>query len=121
MRVHILALDLHVGAVAQPPLDHRCDLGRGTPLQLRIDARGLALDMPIDHHAATAIACMPFGHEVSVPGAELGRIEGASCARLTPDQGITDGERGIGDPLQADIGSCCIKRKQETPVTQSPR
>jgi hypothetical protein len=34
MAIDVLALDLHVGAVAEHPFNHRRNLGRGTPFEL---------------------------------------------------------------------------------------
>src|SRR5438874_1237066 len=38
----------------------------------------MLLDMPINHHPFAAIAKMPFGHQVLVPRAKLGRVR---CTR----------------------------------------
>jgi hypothetical protein len=90
------ALDLEVGAVAQHSFDHRRHLGRGATLELGVDAAGAPLDVPVDHHAAPAVADVPFGHQVAVPGAELGRVRRAGSADLAPDCRIARAERGGG-------------------------
>ena len=38
------------------------------------------LDVPIDHHAGAAVAGVPFGHQVRLPGAELLGVRCARCA-----------------------------------------
>ncbi len=96
MAVDVLALDFHVGAVAEHPFDHRRHLGGGTPLELRIDAGRLTLDMPVDHHPASAIARVPFRHQVAIPGSELGGIRTAGRARLAPDRRIADRQCRVG-------------------------
>ncbi len=96
--IDILALDFHVRAMTQHTLDHGRDLGRGTALELGIDAGCLALDMPIDHHPPAPIAGMPFRHEISIPGTELRGIRSTGCPNRTPDLGIANGQRGVGHP-----------------------
>ena len=53
--------------------------------------------MPINHDAATAIARMPFRHQVLVVGAELFGVGGTGRGGLAPDGGLADGERAIDD------------------------
>ena len=72
-----LALDLGVGAVAQHALDHCRHLRRRTAFQLGMDAGCLALDMPVNHDTAAAVAHVPLGHQVLVPGAKLLRVRRA--------------------------------------------
>ena len=96
--IDILALDLHVRAVAQNTLDHGRDLGRGTALELGIDAGRPAFDMPVDHHTPAAVARMPFSHEVSIPGPELRGIRSASRAGWPPDLGIANGKCRVRYP-----------------------
>jgi hypothetical protein len=60
MTIDILAVHFHGGAVASYAFHHRGDFGRRTCLQLRVDARHFAIDMPIDHHARLPIPHMPF-------------------------------------------------------------
>lgn len=40
-------------------------------LELRVDAVGFAINVPIDHDAAAAVAGVPLGHQVLVPCAEF--------------------------------------------------
>ena len=69
--VDVLLLDLHLGAVAQDALDHGGDLGGRTTLELRVDAGGFSLHVPVDHDPSAAMANVPLGHQVLIPGAEL--------------------------------------------------
>jgi hypothetical protein len=48
MTIDILAVHFHGRAVAQHAFHHGGDFGRRTGLQLRVDARRFAIDMPID-------------------------------------------------------------------------
>lgn len=53
--------------------------------------------MPIDHDAATAIAGVPFGHEVLVPGSELLRVRGAGRRSIAPDVDLPFAKDGVDD------------------------
>ena len=85
--VHVLALDLHLGVVAQHALDHGGDLGRRAAPQPRVDAHRAALDVPVDHDAAPAVAGVPLGHQVLVEGAEVLAVRRAGGRALAPDAG----------------------------------
>ncbi len=67
--VHVLAIDLHLGAMMDDPLDHGCYLGRRRGFELRMNAQRVPLDMPIDHDAAPAVAHVPLRRQVLIPGA----------------------------------------------------
>jgi hypothetical protein len=83
--VHVLPVHSLLGAVTQHPLEHRGHFGGGARLELGVDAARLALDVPVDHHAPAAVADVPLGHAVLVPGAELLRVGGAGGRALAPD------------------------------------
>src|SRR4051795_6800473 len=86
MAIHILALDLHLSVVAQHALDHSGDLrGRAAP-QPGMDAHRTALDVPVDHHPAPAVAGVPLGHQVLVEGAEVLAVRSAGGRALTADR-----------------------------------
>ena len=78
--VDVVGLDRHVGAVPQHALDHRRDLGGRAGLELGVDAQPARLDVPVDHHAGAAVAGVPLGHQVRLPGAELLGVRGARGA-----------------------------------------
>ena len=61
-----------------------------------MDAQRLPLDVPVDHDPAPAIADVPLGREVLVPGTEVLAVRGAGVCALAPDQRITGVERAIG-------------------------
>lgn len=48
------------------------------------------LNVPVDHHAAPAVAHVPLRHEVLIPGAKLFRVRGAGRSPLTPDVRMSD-------------------------------
>jgi len=54
--VDVGAFDLHHGAVPHRPFDHGSDLGRRAVDQLGVDRHALALDVPVDEHAAAGKA-----------------------------------------------------------------
>ena len=95
MGVHIVLLDVHLGVVSQKPLDHVGHLGGGATLELRVDAGRFLLDVPVDHDAGAAIADVPFGHQVLVPGSELLGVGGAGRRSLTPDVGMADAQQRV--------------------------
>ena len=76
----------------------------------------MLLYMPVNHNALTAVAYVPFRHEVLVPGAELFGVRSAGCRRLAPDASqanlkhpidyFGDGlaERLLADETSAHIG-----------------
>src|SRR3954465_13160095 len=88
MAIHILALDLHLGVVAQHALDHGGDLrGRAAP-QSGMGARPTALAVPRDHPPAPAVAGVPLGHQVLVEGAEVLAVRSAGSRALTQTRGL---------------------------------
>src|SRR3954462_15920597 len=60
-----------------------------------MDAHRTALDVPVDHHPAPAIAGVPLGHQVLVEGAEVLAVRRAGSRALTSDPGGTRGERRV--------------------------
>jgi hypothetical protein len=64
--VDVVAVYLGVGGVAHQSLDHRGDLGGRAVLELGVDARALSLDVPVDHHAGTAVAGVPLGVRIVI-------------------------------------------------------
>src|SRR3954466_3288863 len=60
-----------------------------------MDAHRTALDVPVDHHPAPAVAGVPLGHQVLVEGAEVLAVRSAGSHALTPDPGVTRGERRV--------------------------
>ena len=99
--VDVVPVDAHLGAVAQHALDHGRDFGRGAALELGVDAAGLLLDVPVDHHARPAVADVPFGHQVLIPGAELLRVRGAGRGGFAPDVPcLEDGVGHLGDGVR---------------------
>ena len=97
VRIDVLSIDLHLGAVMDHALDHRGHLRRGRRLELRVDAQGVSLDVPVDHDAAPAVAHMPLGGEILVPGAVVLRIGGASGGARSPNSGISGLKRAVGN------------------------
>ena len=95
--VGVVRLDLHRGAVPHCPFDHRGDLGGGAGDQLRVDRHGLAFDVPVDEHAAAAVARVPLGEDVLVVGAEVRRVAGHGGRAGAPRLLRADGEGGVGD------------------------
>src|SRR3546814_18605498 len=77
MAVDIMPLNLLVGTMAQHAFDHRADLGGRTAFELRVDAGGLALHVPVNHDAPAAVADMPFRHQILIPGPHLRGIRRA--------------------------------------------
>ncbi len=69
--IDVIAVDLHLGAIAQQAGDHRCDFRRGAVLELRVDADRFALHVPVDEDSWPTIACVPLSHQLLVPGREF--------------------------------------------------
>src|SRR5690625_3994632 len=97
MRVDVVALNAHTGAVPHDAFDHGGHLGGGAGDQLRMDRHRARLDAPIHQHAAAAVAGVPFGEDVAVIGGEVGGVGGHGGRALTPDGLLTCGEGGVGD------------------------
>ena len=93
--VDVLLLDLHLGAVAQDALDHGGDLGGRAALELRVDTGGFSLHVPVDHDPAAAMANVPLGHQVLIPGAELLAVGRARGGAFPPDVAQARRQRGI--------------------------
>src|SRR5262249_43815802 len=87
MAVDILLLDLHLDTVAQHALDHRGNLRRRAAFQLRVDAGRFLFNVPVDHDPRPAIANVPLGHQILVPGAELFGIGRTGGGAFAPDVG----------------------------------
>ncbi len=66
--IDVVAVHLHLRGVAQQPGDHGGDFGGGAAFELRVNTDGFAFHMPVDEHARTTVAGMPFGHQILVPG-----------------------------------------------------
>ena len=95
--VHILTIDLHLGAMMDDPLDHGGDLGGGRGFKLGMNAQRVPLDMPVDHDAAAAIAHVPLRRQVLVPGAKVLGIRCAGRRSVAPDCRISGMQRAVGD------------------------
>ena len=93
--IDIVLLDGHLGAMTQHAFDHRRHLRGRATLQLRVDAGGFLLDMPVNHDPAAAIADVPLGHEVLIPGTEFLAVRGAGGGAFAPNRGESCGEGGI--------------------------
>jgi hypothetical protein len=94
--IHVVALHLHLGTMAQQTGDHRCNFRGTASFQLRIDTDRFAFHMPVDEHPRTTITGMPFGHQILVPGSEFLGVGGACRGALAPDVGKPNAEDGIG-------------------------
>ena len=97
MRVGVVGLDVHGGAVPHRALDHRGDLGGGAVDQLGVDGQGLLLHVPVDEHPAAAVARVPLGEQVLVVGADVGGVGGDRGRALAPQLGAAGGEGGVRD------------------------
>ena len=82
----------------QHALDHGRQLRGRATLELGVDTGSATLHVPVDHDAASAIADVPLGHQVLVPGAELFAVGGTGRGALAPDVAQGRGERGVDDP-----------------------
>src|SRR5438445_3930867 len=98
-RVGILALNGHRGTVTQHPLDHGRDLRGGAALQLRVNAGGPFIRMPVDRHARFPIAGMVFGDEILIPDAVMLGIRGAGRGYFAPDLWHPYSQRGVHHAL----------------------
>jgi hypothetical protein len=77
--------------------DHRGDLGRGARDELRVDRHGLGVHMPVDEHAAAAVADVVLGEQVLVERPEVRGVRRDRPGPGTPDQLAAGGEGGVGD------------------------
>lgn len=66
-----------------------------------MDAQRFALDVPVNHDAATAVADMPLCRQVLIPGTEVLGIGRARICAGSPDCGI----RGTGHIFE----KCIVK------------
>src|SRR5205085_11739533 len=66
MSIDVIAIDLHLRAMAQQTSDHGRDFRRGAVFELRVDAGRFALYVPVDEHSRPAIARVPLGHQILV-------------------------------------------------------
>ena len=96
MRVNELLLDLHIGAVAHDPLDHRRHFRGGDRFELGVDTDSVLFHMPIDHDALAAIAQVPLGEQIVVPGAKLLGVRRAGRRGLSPYVFLAHAKDGIG-------------------------
>ena len=72
--VGVVGLDVHAGAVVHRALDHRGYLAGGAVDDLGVDHHALALDVPVDQHAAAAVAGVPLSEDVLVERPEVGGV-----------------------------------------------
>ena len=93
--IDIVAIDLHLGAMAQQASDHGRDFRGGTVLELRVDAGRFALHVPVDEYSRPAIARVPLRHQILVPGREFLGVRRAGRGAFTPDLRESDTEDGI--------------------------
>ncbi len=68
----------------------------GDRLELGVDTGGVLFDMPIDHDALAAIAQVPFGEQIVIPGAKLLGVRGAGGGGFSPDVFPAHAKDGIG-------------------------
>ena len=73
--------------------------------------------MPIDHDAAAAVACVPFGQQVLIPGPELLRVRSARCRsfspylrRSRPHGGIHDFSDGGAELILIDVAAANVEQ-----------
>jgi len=95
--VDVVAFDLHGGAVPDRAVDHRGDFGCGAGDQLRVDGHRFAFDVPVDEHAAAAVAGVPFGEDVLIERPEVGGVAGHGGRPGAPHGVRAGGEGGVGD------------------------
>ena len=95
--IDVVFLHLHLRAMPQEPFEHESDFGGRTRLELRINTGGVFLDVPIDHHPATAVAHVPFREEILIPGPELLGIGGTRGGAFPPDVGSANTEDRVDD------------------------
>ena len=93
--VDVLPVHGHLRAVAQDALDHGGHFRGRARLELRVDAGRLLLHVPVDHHPAAAVADVPLGHQVLIPGAELLGVGGAGRRAFAPDLREAHAEDGV--------------------------
>jgi len=106
--VDVVALHGHGGAVPDGALDHGVYFrGRG-PQALGVHHHGPALDVPVDQDPAAAVAGVPLGEDVLVPGPEVGGV-GGNRGRPAAPQGLApDGEGGVRD-LDRDLSASRVR------------
>jgi hypothetical protein len=97
MRIDVLTIDFHLGAVMEDALDHRGHLRGGRRLQLAMYAQRIAFDVPVDHDTASAIADVPLGCQILIPGAEMLGVRGAGRRPAPPDGRIAGMQGTVGD------------------------
>src|SRR6266498_4815881 len=85
--IDVVFLDVHLRSMPQEALQHGCHFRGRHSLELRIDANRPFFDMPVDHHPPPAIAEMPLGEKISVPGAKLLRVRGTRRGAVSPNVG----------------------------------
>jgi hypothetical protein len=83
--------------VSHHAFDHRGDLGGRAVQDLGVDCHRAFLDVPVDEHAATAVAGVPLGEDVAVECAEVAGVRGDGGCALTPDPRLPRGECGVRD------------------------
>ncbi len=62
-----------------------------------MDAQRLALDVPVDHYAAAAVAHVPLRGEILVPGPEVLRVRSAGSGAVSPNRRIARVESPVRD------------------------
>ena len=85
MGVDKLLLDLHIGAVPHDPLIIAATSEEENRFELGVDTDGVLFDMPVHHDALAAIAQVPFGEQIVVPGAKLLGVRCAGRGGFSPD------------------------------------
>ncbi len=118
MGVDVVLVNRHLRAVMEHAFNHGCHLRGRTALDLRVNAGRLLVDVPIDHDARPAIAYVPFGQQILVPGGELLGIRSARRRCLSPDvrqaglqDRIDNGTDGRTQVLLGDVAATNVAQR----------
>ena len=57
----------------------------------------MLFDVPVDHDSLAPVAQVPLGHQILIPGPELGGVRGTGRRAFSPDVGQARLKNGVGD------------------------
>ena len=95
--VRVVPGQVHRRAVPHRALDHGGDLGGGGFEHLGVHDHVLLLHVPVHQNPAAAVAGVPLGEQVLVPGPKVRGVRGGRGRGAAPQPLVPRGERSVCD------------------------
>ena len=83
--IDIVAFDRHGGIVMEQTFHHRGNLGGKGVFELRVNAGGFFIHVPVNFDPSGAMPGMPIGHQILIPCPKQFGVRGTRGGSLTPN------------------------------------